>query len=91
MLTSPNTIFKNHQKVEPGQLIEIDLKENFNKKSEYYWKLEDSYGTNKFDSDVFYDLLDSIKMRNVSDVPIANFLMGALIPLDCYVSITNSE
>ena len=56
VVTSPNTIFKNHQKVEPGQLIEIDLKENFNKKSEYYWKLEDSYGTNKFDSDVFYHL-----------------------------------
>ena len=79
VVTSPNTIFKNHQKVEPGQLIEIDLKENFNKKSEYYWKLEDSYGTNKFDSDVFYDLLfDSIKMRNVSDVPIANFLSGGI-------------
>lgn len=79
VVTSPNTIFKNHQKVEPGQLIEIDLKENFNKKTEYYWKLEDSYGTSKFDSDVFYDLLfDSIKMRNVSDVPIANFLSGGI-------------
>ena len=79
VVTSPNTIFKNHKKVEPGQLIEIDLKENFNKKTEYYWKLEDSYGTNKFDSDVFYDLLfDSIKMRNVSDVPVANFLSGGI-------------
>ena len=79
VVTSPNTIFKNHQKVEPGQLIEIDLKENFNKKTQYYWKLEDSYGTNKFDSDVFYDLLfDSIKMRNVSDVPVANFLSGGI-------------
>ncbi|MDC2990192.1 asparagine synthase (glutamine-hydrolyzing) [Acidimicrobiaceae bacterium] len=79
VVTSPNTIFKNHQKVEPGQLIEIDLKENFNKKTQYYWKLEDSYGTNKFDSDVFYNLLfDSIKMRNVSDVPIANFLSGGI-------------
>ncbi len=79
VVTSPNTIFKNHHKVEPGQIIEIDLKENFNKKTEYYWKLEDSYGINKFDSDVFYDLLfDSIKMRNVSDVPIANFLSGGI-------------
>ena len=79
VVTSPNTIFKNHHKVEPGQIIEIDLKENLNKKTEYYWKLEDSYGTNKFDSDVFYDLLfDSIKMRNVSDVPIANFLSGGI-------------
>tara|TARA_B100001248_G_scaffold178756_1_gene135865 strand:- start:1228 stop:3039 length:1812 start_codon:yes stop_codon:yes gene_type:complete len=79
VVTSPNTIFKNHHKVEPGQIIEIDVIKNFHKKTEYYWNLEENYDTNKFDSDVFYNLLiDSIKMRNVSDVPIANFLSGGI-------------
>ncbi len=79
VVTSPNTIFKNHYKVEPGQIIEIDINKNFHKKKEYYWRLEENYDTKKFDSDVFYDLLvDSIRMRNVSDVPIANFLSGGI-------------
>jgi len=79
VVTSPNTIFKNHHKVEPGQIIEIEINNNFQKKTEYYWSLEENYDTKKFDSDIFYELLvDSIRMRNVSDVPVANFLSGGI-------------
>ena len=81
VVTSPNTIFKNHHKVEPGQIIEIEINNNFQKKTEYYWSLEENYDTKKFDSDIFYELLvDSIRMRNVSDVPVANFYQEASIP-----------
>ena len=79
VVTSPHTIFENHYKVEPGQIIEIDLNKNFYKKTDYYWKLEENYGSGKFNDDVFLNLLlDSIKMRNVSDVPVANFLSGGI-------------
>ena len=79
VVTSPNTIFENIYKVEPSQIIEFDLKKLDSILKNYYWSLENYYDNNLFDEGVFYDLLiDSIKLRNVSDVPIANFLSGGI-------------
>ena len=79
VVTSPNTIFENIYKVEPSQIIEFDLKNLDSLIKNYYWSLENYYDNNLFDESVFYNLLiDSVKLRNVSDVPIANFLSGGI-------------
>lgn len=79
VVTSPNTIFKNYYKVEPGQVIEFDFSKSFQKSEKIYWSLKDSYGSDKFNKAKFKELLiDSVRLRNVSDVPVANFLSGGI-------------
>ena len=79
VVTSPNTIFKNYNKVEPGQVIEFDFSKSFQKSEKIYWSLKDSYGSDKFNKAKFKELLiDSVRLRNVSDVPVANFLSGGI-------------
>ena len=79
VVTSPNTIFENIYKVEPSQIIEIDLKNLDSTIKNYYWNLENYYDNNIFNDNVFYNLLiDSVKLRNESDVPVANFLSGGI-------------
>ena len=79
VVTSPNTIFKNHYKVEPGEILEFDLQKSFKKSKVKYWSIEKFYGNDKFEQNRFNQLLmDSVEMRNVSDVPVANFLSGGI-------------
>jgi len=79
VVTSPNTIFQNHYKVEPGEILEFDLQESFKKSKFKYWSIEKFYGNDKFEQNRFNQLLvDSVEMRNVSDVPVANFLSGGI-------------
>ena len=79
VVTSPNTIFKNHYKVEPGEILEFDLQKSFKKSKVKYWSIEKFYGNDKFDQNRFNQLLvDSVEMRNISDVPVANFLSGGI-------------
>ena len=79
VVTSPNTIFKNHYKVEPGEILEFDLQKSFKKSKAKYWSIEKFYGNDKFEQNRFNQLLvDSVEMRNVSDVPVANFLSGGI-------------
>ena len=79
VVTSPNTIFKNHYKVEPGEILEFDLQKSFKKSKVKYWSIEKFYGNDKFEQNRFNKLLvDSVEMRNVSDVPVANFLSGGI-------------
>ena len=77
---SPNTIFDNILKIEPGHYIEIDYSNNsFNTSVKKYWQPTDFIENKKFSQDEFMDIFSqSVEKRLVSDVPIANFLSGGI-------------
>ena len=78
VVPSPNTIFKDIFKVEPGEFVEIDFL-NENIKTQKYWCLENYISEEKFDETKFFELVnDSISIREEADVPIANFLSGGI-------------
>ena len=75
---SPYTIFENIYKLEPSEIIEINL-DNFTKQSKKYWEVDNSISDEKFDTTSFLDILsDALKIRLESDVPVANFLSGGI-------------
>ena len=80
VVTAPNTIFEDTYKIEPGQYIIFDLKDKITKvKTKKYWKLDKFIGNDKFEEDKFFDLFrDAIKLRQIADVPLANFLSGGI-------------
>ena len=80
IVPSPNTIFKNIKKLQPGELYKYQLTEShFNKQQYTYWKPEDFIDEKKFSNDVFFDLVrDAIELRADADVPVASFLSGGL-------------
>ena len=80
IVPSPNTIFKNIKKLQPGELYKYQLTEShFNKQQYTYWKPEDFIDEKKFSNDVFFDLVrDAIGLRADADVPVASFLSGGL-------------
>ena len=80
VVPSPNTIFQDVFKVEPGQIIELDFNNSEISINQYkYWNLEDNIAENQFENDTFYSLLsDAISIREQADVPIANFLSGGI-------------
>lgn len=77
---SPNTIFDNILKIEPGHYIEIDYSNNsFNTLVKKYWQPTDFIENKKFSQEEFMDIFSqSVEKRLVSDVPIANFLSGGI-------------
>ena len=80
IVSSPNTVFENVYKLEPAQVIEIDLL-NVNKinKSYIYWDVVHYVDSKKFKEEEFFEYLDdAIKIRQQADVPIANFLSGGI-------------
>ena len=80
VVPSPNTLFKNVYKLEPGSVVEVDFsKDKLEKKAYNYWKIENYISNNKFDSEEFFNIFfNAVEMRLESDVPVANFLSGGI-------------
>ena len=81
VVTSPNTIYKNIFKLEPGSLATINLNEEKLKiRKEFYWNIVDCVSEkSNFDPSHFIDLIsNSIELRLRSDVPVATFCSGGL-------------
>lgn len=81
-VNAPKTIFENTFKLEPGKYLTYDLKSNkIDVKT--YWDVKDYFiqeKTKKSEKEILSDLekllIDSYKLRMVSDVPIGVFLSG---------------
>ena len=81
VVTSPNTIYKNIFKLEPGSVATINLNEEKLKiRKEFYWNIVDCVSEkSNFDPSHFIDLIsNSIELRLRSDVPVATFCSGGL-------------
>lgn len=88
-IPAPHSIFKNIYKLEAGYFSEIDKKQTI--KKEKYWDITDFYlegfeqrnnGKNFNEQEVEKELerilIDSFKLRLVSDVPVGIFLSGGI-------------
>ena len=77
---SPNTIFDNIHKLEPGHYLEIDyIEHKFKTSTTKYWEPLDYIENKKFSQEEFLNIFSqSVEKRMVSDVPIANFLSGGI-------------
>ena len=88
-ITSPYSIFENTYKLEPGNFLIIDKNKNIKKKK--YWDIETFFikGENeknrwieKTDDEIASELenilIESFKLRMVSDVPVGMFLSGGI-------------
>jgi len=80
VIPSPNTIFKNIFKVEPGCIIELSHSHNnLDLKVNRYWNIEQKIDNLSFEKKVFENLFsDAVTSRLEADVPIANFSSGGL-------------
>ena len=81
---SPNTVFENTYKVEPGQLV---ILEKGTLRKEKYWDLLKQYQKNSKVTDSEYNvakkelknlLLDSVSKRMIADVKVGTFLSGGI-------------
>ena len=80
VVSSPNTIFKNINKVEPGQIVEINLSLTpFRLIKTNYWKPENFIDDKIFNEEEFFHLFtEAVSIRLEADVPVANFLSGGI-------------
>ena len=80
VVTSPNTIFKNIYKVEPGEIATFNLlEEDLNPTKIKYWNIDELVGNQNFNDEEFLSLLsDAVNIRVNADVDVANFLSGGL-------------
>lgn len=80
VITSPNTIFENVFKLSPAEIIEFDLsKKSFEITKNKYWDPIDFLAEKEFDENQFLSIFsDSIKMRTIADVEVANFISGGI-------------
>ncbi len=80
VVTSPNTIFKNINKVNPGEIVTFNFSKLFLKKEYTYWNPTDYISEDKeFNHKSFDELVSNcIDIRLRSDVPIAAFCSGGL-------------
>ena len=79
VVRSPNTIFENYHKLEPGQILEFNLNSQYTLKKWKFWEPRNFLGEEKFNDEHFTDLLtDAINLRQVADVDVANLLSGGL-------------
>ena len=74
------TIYENIYKVLPAEAIEINFSnDNFTMNNKKYWDINEKVNNLKFDKEEFFSILsESIEMRLIADVPVANFLSGGL-------------
>ena len=74
------TIYENIYKVLPAEAIEINFSnDNFKTNNKKYWDINEKVNNLKFDKEEFFSILsESIEMRLIADVPVANFLSGGL-------------
>ena len=80
VVSSPKTIFRNIFKLQPGELLEIDLKKDFsNYNKEKFWNPIDYLDDQKFSEDKFLEILNSaVKYRKESDVEFAALASGGI-------------
>lgn len=80
VVPSPNTIFNNVFKLEPGHFAEFTFENNKIISSlKRYWDIKEHISDEKFQEDQFNNLLsDSINLREQADVKVANFLSGGI-------------
>ena len=80
VVTSPNTIFNNVYKVNPGEMITFHYGQEFEKSKYRYWNPNDYISENvNFNDKDFDDIVsDSLEIRLRSDVPVAAFCSGGL-------------
>lgn len=74
-LKSPDTLIGNIQELKPGHYLIVDGDGNIQETQ--YWHPLDAVGTNE-DSSIQDNLLEAVKYRQVSDVPIGAFLSGGI-------------
>ena len=80
VVTSPDTIFQNINKVRPGSYLEFNLFKNIEFVQEIkYWNMESFIDENQFSNQVFENLFyDACSVRTRSDVPFSSFLSGGI-------------
>ena len=80
VIPSPNTLFKNIYKVEPGSYLEFDLNgTKYTKKEFKYWNIDNFIDNRTFKKEEFFETYYSaVNLRLESDVPVANFLSGGI-------------
>lgn len=80
IVPSPNTLFKNIYKVEPGSYLEFDLNgTKYTKKEFKYWNIDNFVDNRSFKKEEFFEIYHSaVNLRLESDVPVANFLSGGI-------------
>ena len=79
-IPSPNTLFKNIFKVRPAETLKIFLRpDGFSIKKSNYWDVKDYLDYQEFNKEEFFEIFsESVKVRQVADVEIANFLSGGI-------------
>tara|TARA_B110000003_G_scaffold274808_1_gene315702 strand:- start:4900 stop:6684 length:1785 start_codon:yes stop_codon:yes gene_type:complete len=80
IISSPDTLFKHYKKLQPGSFIKFNYSDGiFSEKLTNYWKTEDYVDSIKFNKGHFFKIFEeSVNLRNMADVPIANFLSGGI-------------
>jgi asparagine synthase (glutamine-hydrolysing) len=92
-ITAPRTIYRGVRRVCPGEMI--TLERDGSSKSSIYWQPSfsepsewDKRSVDDICAELFDVLVDSVKIRLVSDVPIGAFLSGG-VDSTCVVAIMN--
>ena len=74
-----NTLLNQISEVLPAQIIEIDIESLRITNTSNYWEIDKVVGEKAFDEEEFLSLFqDSVKIRQIADVPIAYFLSGGV-------------